>query len=67
MEQKTNGKLTTIEMEMAIDELKRNLPFFIQSTAVTAEVLKAKYDSLVSKGFTEQQALEIIKVRPLYE
>lgn len=67
MEQKTNGKLTTIEMEMAIDELKRNLPFFIQSAAVTAKVLKAKYDSLVSEGFTEQQALEIIKVRPLYE
>ncbi|MEC1373405.1 hypothetical protein P9D39_03645 [Heyndrickxia oleronia] len=67
MEQITNGKLTNIEMEMAIDELKRNLPYFIQSTAVTAKVLKAKYDSLVSEGFTEQQAIEIIKVRPLYE
>nr|WP_259547921.1 hypothetical protein [Heyndrickxia oleronia] len=67
MEQITNGKLTNIEMEMAIDELKRNLPYSIQSTAVTAKVLKAKYDSLVSEGFTEQQAIEIIKVRPLYE
>lgn len=64
---KANGKLTKIEMEMAIDEMRRNLPFLIQNAALQAEFLKAKYDSLVTQGFTEQQALEIIKTRPLYE
>lgn len=64
---KTNGKLTNIEMEMAIDEMKRNLPYLIKNAAVQAQFLKAKYDNLVSQGFTEQQALEIIKTRPLYE
>lgn len=67
MDQKTNGKLTNIEMEMALDEMKRNLPYMIQNAAVSAKFLKAKYDSLIGEGFTEQQALEIIKVRPLYE
>lgn len=64
---KANGKLTKIEMEMAIDEMRRNLPFLIQNAALQAEFLKAKYDSLVTQGFTEKQALEIIKTRPLYE
>lgn len=67
MENQPTGKLTPIEMEMAIDEVKRNLPYMIQSAAISAKVLKAKYDSLVSEGFTEKQALEIIKTRPLYE
>lgn len=62
-----NGKMTGIEMEMAVDEMKRNLPYLIQSTAMNAKFLKAKYDSLVEAGFTEKQAFDIIKTRPLYE
>lgn len=64
---KTNGKLTNIEMEMAIDEVKKNLPYLIQNAALSAKFIKSKYDSLVAEGFTEKQALEIIKTRPLYE
>lgn len=67
MGNKTNGKLTNIEMEMAIDELKGNLPYIIQNAALQAQLLKVKYDSLINEGFTEKQALEIIKCRPLYE
>lgn len=60
-------KPATNEMAMAIEEMTRNLPYFIQNASIQAKVLKAKYDNLVSQGFTEQQALEIIKTRPLYE
>ncbi len=67
MQDKTNGKLTAIEMEMALDELKGNLPYMIQNVTIAAKVFKAKYDSLVMEGFTEEQALEIVKTRPLYE
>lgn len=55
------------ELEMAIQELTSNLPIMIESAKISAKVLKAKYDSLTAEGFTEQQALEIIKARPLYE
>lgn len=67
MEEKTNGNLTNIELEMAIDELKRRLPYLIQQTEVSSKVLKGRYDNLVGEGFTKEQALEIIKIRPLYE
>lgn len=69
-----NGKSNVVgmksapnEMAMAIKEMTRNLPYFIQNASIQAKVLKAKYDNLVSQGFTEHQALEIIKTRPLYE
>lgn len=62
-----NGKVTNVELEMIVDDLKNKLPYLIQNTAVVAQVMKAKYDNLVSVGFTEKQALEIVKSRPLYE
>lgn len=55
------------EMEMAIQELKSSMPFMIESTMVSAKVLKAKYDNLITEGFNEQQAMDIVKARPLYE
>jgi len=64
---KVNGKMTPIEMEMALDEIKSNLHYMIQNNAITAQFLKAKYDNLIQAGFNEQQALEIIKSRPVYE
>ncbi|MED4977214.1 hypothetical protein NST70_13720 [Weizmannia sp. FSL K6-0777] len=67
MADKTNGKYTNIEMEMAIDEVRRSLPYLIENTAIQAKVLKARYDHLVVEGFKPEDALEIIKTRPLYE
>lgn len=55
------------EMEKAIQELKSSMPFMIESTMVSAKVLKAKYDNLIAEGFNEQQAMDIVKARPLYE
>jgi len=62
-----NQKITNIEMEMALDEIKEKLHYIIQLNDYNARVLKAKYDSLVDEGFNENQALEIIKTRPINE
>lgn len=67
MADKANGKVTNIEWEMALDETRRQLPYFIQNASMTAKLLKAKYDSLVAEGFTAEQAMEIVKTRPMYE
>jgi len=67
MADKMNGKITNIEMEMALDETKEKLPYLIQNTVLTAKLLKAKYDNLVDAGFTPEQAMDIVKARPLYE
>ncbi|MFP7735496.1 hypothetical protein ACLHDF_19155 [Priestia aryabhattai] len=67
MAEKVNGKVTNVEMEMMIDDLIAKLPYVIKSNAAGAKVLKAKYDSLKEAGFTDEQAMEIVKTRPLYE
>lgn len=55
------------ELETAMREMAENLPFLIQSSSIAAKMLKAKYDNLIAEGFNEQQAMEIVKNRPLYE
>lgn len=67
MVDKVNGKLTNIELEMAIDELERNLPYQLRNISIQAKVFKTKFDSLKAEGFSDKQALEIVKTRPLYE
>ncbi|KZN96489.1 MULTISPECIES: hypothetical protein [Aeribacillus] len=67
MADKVNGKITNIELEMALDDMKSKLPYFIQNVALNAKLLKAKYDSLLDAGFTDEQAMDIVKTRPLYE
>lgn len=67
MSDKINGKFTTIEMEMMIEEKKKMLPYIIEENMFAAKFLKAKYENLITVGFTEKQAMEIIKTRPLYE
>jgi len=64
---KTNGKMTSVEFEMALDYLKDNLPYIIKQQTVNAKVIKSKYDSLIAEGFSEKQALEIVKTRPVIE
>lgn len=57
-----------IQKEMMLDDLRKNeLPFFLEKIKIDATVIKAKFDALVSEGFSEQQAIEIVKTRPLYE
>jgi hypothetical protein len=49
-----------LQFEMAIDQMKKMLPFYKEHTKVVAQVLKSYYDELVAAGFTDAQALEIV-------
>ena len=46
-----------------IEHMKANLETMVSSQAALAILYKAKYDALIKIGFTEQQAIEIIKSR----
>lgn len=54
-------------LQDAINAMIEILPEQIQVFALQAEMLKAKQDALVKQGFTEEQALEIVKTRPIFE
>ncbi|MGF9907913.1 hypothetical protein [Brevibacillus porteri] len=60
---KPNGKLTPIEWQMLIDELVAEMPYQIKMYAESSKLFKARFDALIATGFTEQQALEIVKAR----
>lgn len=45
----------------ALEELKRSLPVHIEILAISAQMIRAKYQALVAQGFTEAQALELCK------
>ncbi|KMZ43969.1 MULTISPECIES: hypothetical protein [Bacillales] len=60
-----NGKLTPIERQMMIDAFVEEMPFQINLLVESSKVFKARFDSLVASGFTEDQALEIVKARGL--
>lgn len=60
---KSNGKITNIEFQMMIDEMIRTLPFQIEAFQQNAKLLKSRYDALVKEGFSEKEALDIIKAR----
>ncbi|WP_100523375.1 hypothetical protein [Mycobacteroides abscessus] len=65
---KVNGKMMPIEKEMLLEQLNREeLPFYLEKVKMDAKIYKGRFDSLVNEGFTEVQALEIVKARPLYE
>ena len=47
----------------SIQHMKDNLEVMVSSQAALAILYKAKYDALIKIGFTEQQAIEIVKSR----
>jgi hypothetical protein len=57
MEEKTMQRL---ELEMGVHNLESNMDLIIKSAKLHAEIRRAKFDSLVQKGFSEQQALQIV-------
>ncbi|GCF71773.1 hypothetical protein BC2903_55920 [Bacillus cereus] len=58
-----NKQYTNIELEMILDNFVKALPMQIRMQREMSKVYKARFDALVSEGFTEQQALEIVKSR----
>jgi hypothetical protein len=58
-------KFSNIELEMMIDDLVRQLPQQIRLQHESSKLYKARFDALVDQGFTEFQALEIVKARGL--
>lgn len=45
------------EMQAAVENLKRNLPIFLEHVWLIAQIRKASYDALIEQGFTPEQAL----------
>lgn len=58
-------KANTIEMVQAIKDSQESYLLRIELFAVVATEIKAKYDALVSAGFTSEQALELCKSRAM--
>lgn len=49
------------EMVSALEGLKRNISTIIEYQEILAKLKKAKFDSLVEAGFTEEQAIELCR------
>lgn len=62
-----NPRFTPIEWEMMVDQQIETTLAIIKIQAANAKLMKAKFEALKAEGFTEQQALEIVKTRPLME
>ncbi|ACQ68954.1 MULTISPECIES: hypothetical protein [unclassified Exiguobacterium] len=62
-----NPKFTPIEWEIMADQQIETTLAIIKIQVANAKLMKAKFEALKAEGFTEQQALEIIKSRPLME
>lgn len=58
---------TRSDAEKSIEQFYNLLPDTLKYLPGQAKCLKQKYDALVAEGFTDQQALEIVKTRPLFE
>jgi hypothetical protein len=58
-----NGKITNVEFEMMVDEMIRTIPFQIKYHVELSKLYKSRYDSLMAAGFSDKEALEIVKAR----
>jgi hypothetical protein len=55
------GNLTTIELDMMLDDFKLSLPARVLYHNELAVLYKVRLDALVSAGFDAKDAMEIIK------
>lgn len=58
---------TRNKYEKGVQNMRDMLPYAMQEWEVKAKFLKTKYDGLIKEGFTDAQAMEIIKTRPIFE
>jgi hypothetical protein len=49
-----------LQIEMAIDHIKKMVPFCQEHAKAVAQIMKAYYDALVDAGFTKEEALQIV-------
>lgn len=54
-------ELNKIQAREALLDVKEQMPEIIATISVTAKILKTYFEELVNAGFSEQQALEIVK------
>lgn len=52
-----------IDPKEAILNIMYNMDSTLQAISIQASLYKAAYDSLISNGFSEQQAMDIVKAR----
>lgn len=45
----------------ALEALKRNLPVILEYAALQAQIKRTNYLAFLKEGFTEAQALELVK------
>ena len=71
MQKINGGKLSALdtrnETRKAVDAFLEHLPYALELMPHQAKALKQKYDALVKEGFTKEEALDIVKARPLFE
>jgi hypothetical protein len=60
-----DAKDQLIEMRQGIANASMCFEQMVEAYHLSAKLMRARYDSLVEEGFTEPQALEIIKARGL--
>lgn len=60
---KPNGKITGIEWQLMLEEAKRNAQYIIEYWQTDSKIMRARYQALIAEGFSEKEALEIIKAR----
>ena len=53
--------LNKFQMEMTAKELKNMMPEYEMITDVVAEQMRIYLNALIKAGFTEEQALELVK------
>lgn len=61
MENDDQSKARRIDIMNSLQRLKMEMEMVYEAAAIAAQIRKAKFDALVNVGFTEAQAMEIVK------